>query len=1679
MSFPRRFLHLRRSLIASSAGLLALATLAAHATLPPWLQHVVGASSIEAALFRAMPLPSVQAMYPRPPKESQTELARLIASAPDDAQLHALRARSDEAALDFTAAEADWKQSVTHAKDPVSAKLELADFYQRRLMTAPELAMLGEVAAAPPIASERFVNPASQRSWLAFERMLALIDEQGLPPAQVASTYQAFVTRYPAEPAVYARFLSWQLTQKDWPAAESLIARYNTAFPQDRVFPLRAQALLEYRRGNIDRALAVYDQGFDPLWPPELIQSYFSLLEATHRQRSFVADARIRLAQHPDGPEALNALARIFFYEQQAGRLDKASQAIDSFRAAREARKGSWSAADLYTLAALTGSTHNYAEAARYNFALASTEGNGPNGEPAAQAGLCALVDLLLTAPDQPLAVGAANLSLYRDIATLDQGPGFWNGILSLWLNGTSPEQQYVTENGKAQSYFHRAKAAELLAEVDRRFPAAAERPHLHAELIHAFAQYGEAASVITVAKEFLAAFPQARQRIEVASLLADAYARQQDTAAEFTLYDALLKELAAKTAGLPLSSGSPAPASEQRGRRVPGVPLPGSPEADTSSPGGNPGAPAEPAAVLKSPAFELGASTPSTVTLPESTEYAQILDRYLGRLVAAKQIPEALTVLRRQLDLNPDEPQLYERLANFLAQNNLSGQQEAIYKLAVAHFQQPTWYDKLARLYLRQRNREAYAALTRQVTDIFAGTELDAWFRNVGTLNGLNLPNQPALGPQLAIQLNLYAQKRFPHDLVFTRNLLAAYSSRPTENRAAFEDQLRHHWWEDEYLRTEFFSYLSRNGKLQAELTSLGAAASISPATNPAATRELAEISIWTSHFEQAAPLLGSVADLYPADSPIGDNAVSLFRSLAYLDPTPKSTARAVALEQHLLSADPANAERLATLGDLYAEATATGGEDLRSAAPYWRRIPNLHPGTSAGYLTAATIFWDYFQFDDALGELNAARTKFHQPTLFGYEAGAIAENRRDLPTAVAEYTAAALSPIAENGGAARSRLLQLAARTSAKALVDQATARALSSNPSSLPALNLRASVLLAQHREPEFAPLLETALTRANTADVAAAIAALAQQHTLPVVYEHALARQVALSTDPVEKMQLSYTLASALEARKDVAGAARVIDAVYRENPRIMGVVRNTTDFYLRTSQPPKAIATLLEAARAATPDLARSFTLEAAGHANDAGDTKQARALAEPLLAQTPYDATVLDIIAASYARANDDAGLRAFYLERLGSVKSAPLSPAERRDDTALLRRGLIPALTRLKDYEGAESQYIALLSAFPEDSATAQEAALYALRYGRQPQLLDFLRTTVRQSPRDSRFAILLAQVDTTFEDLPGAVAAYSQAITLRKDRTDLYSARADLELRLGQDEPAAEDFNRLYILSYKDPSWMVRLAELRARQQRPADAAKALEAAWITGQPPAAVNTFRVAEQLAQWNLLDEARTFADRGLAQAGPELLPSANGDAAIYARVLAQQGHAAEALSTLSASFRAVRTDTSFPAEQAAGYLKAGISEADLARARQQYFDGRRQIARAQLEKAAEAIGKVAQDLYTPEAEADVRPVPRPPARCRAAECRPRTRTRRRGGCGAHRPRSRVAQADPRLRSHPAPQPPRSVCLYRARTAPPRLCRAGTDSRSLRPTQPGRRPRRHPAGGRPRLARCRR
>jgi tetratricopeptide (TPR) repeat protein len=1523
----------------------------ANGELPAWIRNIEAKTEVERAFFRGMQLPYGDALFRRPPAETRPALGELIQRRPANADLYSLRALEDEQQLDFAAAEKDWKLYAEKAGNKGAAQWDVADFYHRRLRPKDEIAVLRVVGDLPSNPSDKFLPPNEQGSWKAFERILGIIQAQALGKESTVATYRSWIARYPQQDQLYARFLDYLVTQKEFDAANQLIFFYRKQFPGDGIFPVKANALVEYRQGTIQRGLAVYEKSFQPLWQPELVKGYFDLLGQTQGLRKFLDEARAALNQNP---EDLNATARVFYYYQQQGKLDAAQQAITNLRLHKEAANSAWTPQDLYICGRLLEDIHSYPEAARYYFALYNSKGAADSQERA----LTRLTDMLLTSPESPIRLGSGELSIYKDIATIDQGPGYLNGILSLILNTTSPEGAYHEEEQRAISYFHRSRAAELLALVNKNFPGAESRPALHVKLLEFYSNSGQSEAVLQGGKAFLATFPKSSDRTRVALLMADADARLQKPQDEFAIYDTILQELAAQADKIPL------------GNHVAGIESFGTLQARQrfSRPAnqytGNEET-AEGQESLPAPsqapnaAFHVGRNTETQETGPRSPEYSRVLERYLARLVQLKEIPQALGVLRREIDHNPDDPGLYERLAAFLQQNNLSQEEEEVYRRAFARFSDPSWYSKLARLYLRYRKYSEFEKLTQDAVKQFDGSVLETFFASVGGST-----------PAMYVRLNQYANARFPHNPYFVRNLLQAYHSRQTYDHAAWLALLRQHWFEDAALRNQYFEYLSSSNQLEKELSALRQSG---PSTdsrgwaefvrqNPAAATELADVEIWRSHFEDSAPVLESLAEVYTAERELDRTASSVLRSLAYFDPA--KTAGAAKMEENLLAANPGDTEILARIGDIYADR-----ELFVQAAPYWERIPKVAPGYSDGYLEAATIYWDYFDFDNALRLLDEGQKKLSDSTLYGYEVGSIYETKRDYPRAIREYANAALAAGGESH--ATGRLLELARRKKFRDLVNDATGKLAADMRYSLPSVNLRVRVLEAENRKAEMATFLAAALDHAETIEQAAEIESIAQQRSLESVRQQALEKQAALATDPVTRIQLRYALVRFYESKKNLAAAQRNIEALYQANPKILGVVRSTVDFYWRAKLYSQAITVLRQAAKDAYPQLSAQFTFEAARKSTEAKDFQQARALLDGLLKDSPYDSQYLAAMADTYGQAGDAQGLKQFYLDKIALFRNAPLAAEERKNRVATLRRGLIPALTQLKEYPGAVDQYIELINSYPEDEGLANEAALYSQRCQREKQLLDFYSKTIQQSPRDYRWSMVLARMQSTLEDFPAAIDSYGKSIMIRPDRTDLHIARATLEERLQRFDEAAGDYERLYQLAYKDPKWMEKIAEVRARQGRNADAVAALKIALIDVAPERAANYFEVARRLEAWGILESARNFTEQGVIAAGDELLASPENieGAKLYTRIMTRLRQHEKAYATLQAAMKAAANSLPVLKEQVAKEGISGISDKEW---RQRVLSTRKQNAQNGMRAALTEMGSSVARYFTPE-----------------------------------------------------------------------------------------------------------
>ncbi len=1379
----------------------------------------------------------------RPPAETTASLGSLIEATPDQAQLYALRAREAERALDFEAAEQDWKEFASRVADPAAGQLSLADFYERRLRPVDEVEALLAVGRSPSPASERFTEPEQQRSWQAFERVIEVSHKHLLPDRIALEAYRSWLARYSDQQAVYRRYLDFLVAHEMFAAGESLLADYTAAFPADSTFPVGAHAQLASASNGPDAALLLLESSFEPLWPLELFETYFHSLEEADRLRERLDQAQQRVASAPDD---LASVSWVFHYRRRQGDREGAIVALQEFIENKERRAAEWSAIDLRTAAELFLRVNDYVDAARCRYALYNLPGASADDREYALGGL---IEIILDAPEQPIAAASGDFSYYRDIATADSGPGALNGVLSLLLNSQGLEWSWPAKQRAAGPYLRRARALELLERFEAEFPQSEQRSALDAKAVRAFGVYGDDQAVIDRGQRFLSQFADAGERSEIQFLVAEAHARRGETAEEFAAYESMLRELSARFEQVPLGPNVVADPSQRYY--------------------GNVGA-------------------------PRSPDYARVLDRYVSRLVGLQRLPDAVRVYVLQLAENPDDPGLYERMAAFLEANRLTAQVEGVYQQAIAQFGDASWSHKLGRWYLRQQRQGEFEQLTREVVDSFAGTELEGYFNQVAA--------GPGMTDQLYLRLNQYAYERFPHNLTFVRNLLNAYRRQSTRNEAAARDLLRRHWFYADDLRRQYFAALTQSGQLDATIAEAVARAGVdwtaAAASNPAGTQLVAEGAIWKADFEQAAAPALALAALSPSDEPVTSRATALHRSLAAFDPA--NTDRAITLSDGRIEADPGNRTLLAEAGDILADRGL-----MVQASPYWDRITQTAPGDAQSYLASATVYWDYYLFDQAVAQLNEGRRQLGKRSLYSFEAGAIEEGRNDPDAAIREYLQGALDQPPDEQS--RQRLVTLARRADYRDQIDQATAQLTSSESPSRQAIDLRIAVLEGLDRRDELETLLVAVAERTESRGLLEQVEQVAQSRGIDAAQTAALLKRIDITRDPVELRRLRIRLAQLYESFGNASAAERVSSQLYAEEGHIVGVVRERVDFLWRNDNRAAAIDVLLESAAAAYPALADQLRFEAARKATDAQSYGRAETILDALLTAHPFDAGYTAAMADLFARQGRDDALAAFYERQIEAAGNAGLAPDAQRSTVGTLRQGIIPALNRLERYTEAVDQYIELINRFPDDEALTKEAAFYAADHSLGDRLADYYVHTTEQSPRDVRYHRVLARIETHLERFPEAIDAYGRALAVTPNDVALWRERTELQERLLRLEDALAGYRKLHALSYQDPQWMLAAARVHARRGETAEAVAAVRAALIDDRPERANAYFSAAESLEQWGMVEEALTLASRGVELAGDRLLTEESNGAQLYVKLAARLRRHPEAVDRLVAA----------------------------------------------------------------------------------------------------------------------------------------------------------------------------
>ncbi|MBL8189555.1 MAG: hypothetical protein JNK38_16210, partial [Acidobacteria bacterium] len=1358
------------------------------------------AAQIEAALFTRAEFFGVQAIVPYPTAEARTRLAEVARSFPQDSDIQSKLAELNEQFGDMEAAHQAMLRYVELEANKPAALKSLASFYNRR-------ARFGEQAAT----LERLidVSPVQERATVLGE-LIELAAKHRLAKYQRPEFFKRLIAADPAAFGIVERFIEHLIEQDDDAAALQAIRQYKTSFPAEQQFFLKkeVETLMALHRGA--EAEQVYVAAFDPFWSDEQSQQfYYEFLSGRDRLRAYGKELKQALRRNPTNFDTAVKLFHYRFYDYEFNESGAAA-IFTQLEKARAARRMQWKPEELATTARLL-LKHDEAElASRFLYTLHQT-GNLQKGSELREKVVYQIFELLLDAGDKRTALTDGDLKFYQDVAKSDPHPGMLGGMLSLVLADASSQYEFEQAEQTAVAFFNRAAAYRVFNTFKREYPTSPALAQMYLDLIRMHAAAKESEEAAALLAEFDKRYTDAPQFAEVALKLADAYILLEQRNREQEIYQTLLDRLGKQRKPgeslVPISGGTePTSETPAMGAYPPNTNH-GYSINDTLS--------QEDGYRSSYTRFRTVALTRQKQSADEIT-YLIVLLRYVASLMKDNRAADVLALYSAEAKKYPDEQGLYEQRLQWLGQTNLAEEQLRVYQQAIQRFPTTVWTDRLARWYLRQKRQSEFNQFSRELLDRVNDGEIEQYL-NRFVQSGAN-DNATAFDANLYLSLHLQAHERFPHNQRFIKGLLDYYAGHKQWDD--WQRLLAEHYFESAEIRQQFLAHLSREGKLRfhAELAR--------ERDNPIYKMFRADAAAWLSNFEDAVDAYRELNRLYPNTPDFSERLIAFTRSFGQKDQ--RSLAECAQLQLIAADALPSSAERRTRAGEVFAEL----GE-LKRAAAEWEKLLQLGVGDEATYLETATIYWDYFQYNDALRVLKAIRRQKQDDSLYAFQVAALLEAKHQTREALAEYIKG-LHVHSPNYGRTKSRLKTLAdgqdgQRQMRQALVAQ-LARTRDADQRDGMVLGY-AFLIQDLERWPNAAPLLKRQVANSNWPAFLEDARELFHEHE-DTSGELATLRRLAVIAS-TERQKISYRLQlverAVASGQKESATAS--LSRLVAAYPTNYGVLTEAADYYWLLGKREQSMRLLASAAQRSKGRFRYVFARKLAARQSERGQLAAAETTLKKLYDENPANLDVFRELSKLYVRQSKAGALRERYRQTIRAVKEQETDHLALRQTIAQLREQVIEAFTQLRDFNSAIEQHIEIINRNPDDEDKVNAAVEYAKRYGGGDMMIAYYQQASAQAFKNYRWNLVLARLYDAKNDWPNASAQMKQAIHNQPEMIELHRELAEMAVHAKEFKTAIEALALCVERTNDDPIYIRLLADVydKAGRKREAEATRA----------------------------------------------------------------------------------------------------------------------------------------------------------------------------------------------------------------------------------------------------------
>lgn len=1402
---------------------------------------------IETALYTKQEFFGAQATVPLPTSEARANLVKLAEAQPDNRQVLEKLAEKNEKLGRFDEAET---VLIRLAEIDFSTNETLAAFYGRRAQFEKEAEVLRKIL---------FSIRAEKRA-ATFERLIDLARVHDLQAYLQPDFYALVAAENPNLYEIFERLVGNLVEEKNYSEALKFLRQAKAQFPERSrdLLDKEIEILLETNRGR--EAEAIYQASFNPFWSTEEADKFYEFLSNRDRLRAYGAELKAKFKRNPAD---FDAGVRLALYR----RHDYGDGEVASVASELEAAKKSWSADELVIITRLLLKENAGEAASRFLYTLYLRDDFKNNPEFRAKI-LYQLFEMFSDAENQKLPLTGGDLRFYADVARADTNPGIATGILSLVFSDTNPRAQLERQEEKATKFFNRAAAYRIFLAYREEFPASTELAQMYLDIVRLYAATNEPDVAEKTLNEFAARYENSQDYPAAALKLADAFVAAEQSEKERETYRKILdyfgkrgESLAPETkenlqssnefqtSGAADAKKASAIVADGETNRNDGIniPKPDSSAAHDDFRGGNFSRDREPESVFR----DYLARKTSDVT------YAEVLEKFVASLAKEKKTAEILALYSNETNKYPNEEWLYERRVAWLEQANLIDEQSEIYKAALARFQSRGWQDKLARFFLREKKRDEFAEFSTELIGKLNDEEAARYLAQFvgGGVSGEEFEQR------LYLKLYQSAHARFPHNPAFVQGLLRFYKR--DEREADWRELCAAYYFESKEIREEFLNRLAETGELRNYLQTA------KKGGNTIYELFRADASARLSDFENAVAAYRKLNEIYPNTPEFSERSINFTRSFGQKSRESLTEAANVSKSQADFLA--ASTEYRTRSGEIFAELG-----DYQTARGEWEKLIALRAGDREIYLDAATVYWDYFQYDDALRTIKNLREKFGDRTLYAFETGAILETQGKQSEAAAEYVKA-FDANRDEGQKEKSKK-QLAksvakfARTPNENLITGGRERGEnerardefertvetaflneSARRKDASFLTLGYAEFLAKIKETEKAEtVLNRAVSRSRDREFLEAARDFYQSEEIKAGEQIALKRLAETAESARQAIQFRLQSAENYEANKNRRAAKIVLAELVRKYPTNYGVLTEAADFYSRLGFENESVAVLRNALPVSRGEYRNALARKLASGLIRLDRLDRAERILSKMHDENKADTGVFDELAKIYVRRNDAAKMRKVFAGTVAALKETDRDRRELDAQIAALRRSMIDAFTRLEDYESAVEQHIEIVNREPENERLTEAAIKYVRRYGGAETLLNYYRRTAAEAFKNYRWNVVLARIYESNGDAENAVRNYETAIVNQPEMPELYAAIADIETKRNNTDEALRNLDTVLELTNDAPEYVRKKIEILKRAGRLREIEAEEAKLPFDAKPKIAVDQFAEARKL-----------------------------------------------------------------------------------------------------------------------------------------------------------------------------------------------------------------------------------